>query len=1311
VKQRLVRLSLLLAVLLIVAGGAAVLLLRSDWFREKVRQRIVSELARATGGEVTVAQLTLEWQALWVEVRDVVIRGKEPASEAPLLRLRSARLGLQLLSVFKPGVDLNSLVIEEPVVNLIVYPDGTTNLPAPKVKGPAGNVAETILDLAVKQFSIERGVIQVAARRFPLEANGRDLAAHFIYEDSGPRYRGRLSVKPLSVGYASLPRQQVEVDLALGFEKNRLEVSSARLAVEGSRLEGSGGLVDFSAPKARAQFRAEVSLAQVSRLARLPWLRQGDLSLHGTARYDGAYSVAAQMEARGVDVRDARLQVSGIHLTSAVEITAGAVKCESLRLAALGGRFAGRAEIRDWRRLVVDGEAHEFSIPKVVEAAGGASATWSAHAAGPVHLETVLGTADLTAEVRLALAPSGGGIPLNGYLEARFDRRRGTLDLGQSWFATPASRLEASGRLGQQMRVRAESKDLDDLQPLLGGNSLPVRLDHGSAAFDGTVTGRLEAPRIAGQVTLERFIASGEPFDRLTAAIAATQSSLRVDRATLARGRAQAQLEGSVDLVDWKTTPSGAVRGVATVRDVGLADWLHDARGLLAATARVSGTVGDPRVEAEVAVVNATMYEEAIDRVQARLAYSGKVLALREAQITAGPARLKAQGTFRGDWAGGQIQFEAATNEMPVERLAAARRLRENLAGKLRIEARGAAQFKRAGDRPPEIMLTSIDGDAFARDLTLDGKPAGSVALTARTTGNRVDFRLRSDLLKAAVEGGGTWRLEPGYPAQGEIAFSKLSLAAARDWFAPPSDFHFDGTVEGKLALSGSALEPAKWKAALEVARLEWFPRLDQAGNSAGLFTLRNDGLITGTLEGSTLRVTRARLVGPSTQLAVEGTASLQSKGAVDLRVTGGLNLAILKDLTADFSAAGAVAVNAQVRGPLANPQVHGRIEFQEASFNVADVPAGLTSATGLILFTGDRATIQSLSAEVGGGKITATGFLGFAAGEISYRLQANAAQVRVRYPEGVSTSVNAALTLSGTTRRSLLTGNVTILRTGFNQRTDLSAILSKSVEPVRTPSTRSGPLGGLQFDIAVDTAPNLAFESALAQDIQAEASLRLRGTPFNPVLLGRISVTQGEITFFGTKYAINQGTIDFINPVKLEPILNLDLETKVRGVDVILTFAGPLNKLTVTHRADPPLEFAEVVALLAAGRTPTSDPSLVARQAQAQPQSFTQLGATALVGQAFATPLSNRLQRFFGVSRLKIDPTLVGVENRTQARVTLEQQVSKNLTFTYITDVTRSNPQIVRVEWALTKEFSVLATREETGLFGLDFLYKRSFK
>lgn len=102
--------------------------------------------------------------------------------------------------------------------------------------------------------------------------------------------------------------------------------------------------------------------------------------------------------------------------------------------------------------------------------------------------------------------------------------------------------------------------------------------------------------------------------------------------------------------------------------------------------------------------------------------------------------------------------------------------------------------------------------------------------------------------------------------------------------------------------------------------------------------------------------------------------------------------------------------------------------------------------------------------------------------------------------------------------------------------------------------------------------------------------------------------------------------------------------------------------------------------------------------------------GRLGIAGASYFDPVTGRLQRFFGVSKLRIDPTLPGVENNPQARLTLDQQVTSAITFTYITNVTTSNPQVVRVEWALSKQWSVVALREENGVFGIDFYLKKRF-
>jgi translocation and assembly module TamB len=165
-----------------------------------------------------------------------------------------------------------------------------------------------------------------------------------------------------------------------------------------------------------------------------------------------------------------------------------------------------------------------------------------------------------------------------------------------------------------------------------------------------------------------------------------------------------------------------------------------------------------------------------------------------------------------------------------------------------------------------------------------------------------------------------------------------------------------------------------------------------------------------------------------------------------------------------------------------------------------------------------------------------------------------------------------------------------------------------------------------------------------------------------------------------------------------------------VRGVLVNINFSGSLSRLNASYRSDPPLQSTEIVALLAIGRAPGSNTSLASSQTVSN-QAFLGGGGNSLLGQALAAPISSRLQRFFGISRLKIDPQLTGLTAVPQARLTIEQQISRAVTLTYVTNLSQANQQIIRLQWDVNRNWSVVAVREENGVFGVDFFFKKRFR
>jgi translocation and assembly module TamB len=1348
---------------LAVAFVAGVLVLRSGWFGQKIREAVIAAIDEATGGRAEAAEFHFDWRTLRIEVDGFVLHGREPEGKPPLLQAASVTAGLKIVSLVRREADLQYLEVKAPRIYLIVNPDGTTNVPEPPVQHHGRSPLEALVNLAIGRFRIESGMFEVESRgRTPFDASGRNLSAQFHYEPAGRKYLGDIAIQPLELAWN---RRHVPIDvaMALALEPNRIAIKSARWATGPSQVSFSGTIDDLLSPRGKIRYQANASVPGLEPILPLPGVKRGAVNAAGEAFYAGPqdYYVTGEWQAADVDFRQDVLEVRNLRAGGKFRLDPKGADLTTIRLSAepayngrpqpvqgrvasvvlrghdvdlrgiavdlLGGGFEGEASLAAGSRFRVSGEIRSLEAKRAVEVYNPREPLpWNSLISGSIAAEGSLPRAsDLRVSAKLILSPAPSGTAVWGEVAATYDRRADTLDLGTSILNLPSSRLVVSGCIGRQLSAHLDTRDLNDLLPLLGRSAvgIPLKLEKGSLVFDGAVTGKLENPQVAGRVNLSRFSWSGECLDSFEGMVNLSPGSVRLQNAALVRGSVHAQFEATLGLRNWQAENGSSIVAHGAVRSAPIAELLARlgradlaASGTLNATAQVSGTIGAPQASGEIEIAKGAFASEAFDRLAARISYDAHKLEASSGQITAGPKRATFDLSFDhapGSLDTGKVRFHVETNTMPLDRIESIEKARPGLKGAMQISANGAADLAHG-----ELRIATIDGDVVARDVQLAGKPLGDAHLTAKSEGPLLRVNVDSTIANSMVKGQGEFHLEGDYPGTASLRFSRLDLADLRNWLAPAGQqtaAPFQGFAEGEVRLDGPARNPYQMRALLRIESLE-LGRVRAAGllpNRAGItpqFVLRNVGPIVASAANSVVTIESARLTAPSTDLTVSGRILLNQKSPLDLRANGKVDLSLLGTLSSNLTCSGTAALEANVRGALESPQLTGRVEVEDAAASIANFPNGVSKARGVVVFAGDRATIQSLTGETGGGQIRLTGFAGYAAGQPVFRLNAETKGVRLRYPEGISTVSNADLAFTGTAERSTLEGTISVLRGSLNVESDFGSLLAKSAEPVRTPAANAGFLGGMNLDVQIQTAPDAQIESSLTQGVQADAGLRLRGTATNPALQGRVNITQGQVLFFGTKYTISEGSVSFFNPLKIEPVLDIDLDTRVRGIDVTITVAGPLDKLTVTPRSDPPLQFSEIVSLLTTGSSPTTDTGLRIQQS-AITQPAQQSTATALLGQVIASPVSGRLQRFFGLSGIRIDPTLPGIEYGAQARLTLQQQVTPDVTFTYITNVAQANPQVVSVEWAVNKQWSVVAQREENGLLGLDFFYKKRFK
>jgi translocation and assembly module TamB len=678
-------------------------------------------------------------------------------------------------------------------------------------------------------------------------------------------------------------------------------------------------------------------------------------------------------------------------------------------------------------------------------------------------------------------------------------------------------------------------------------------------------------------------------------------------------------------------------------------------------------------------------------------------------RLNAGASSLELTASFEhpaGNFEEGRAQFRVRSNQIQLSNLHTVQQAKAGLAGVVEIAADGAATLRK--NAPP--LFSTLNANIGARALALNKKPLGDLTATAETRGQGVVFALDSNFANSTIKGHGSMELGGNYAVDAQLNFANVTYSGLNAWLESTVRT-FDGSLDGQVSVNGPLARTQELRGALQVTKLEAHSVAGGAAKKPRVnLELHNQGAIVAALDRGVVTVRSANITGPSTSLTLTGTASIVEPRALNLHVDGNVKLEVLEAINPDIFSSGAVLLNAAVTGNAAKPVINGRLQLQGASFNMVDLPNGISNANGLVSFNGTEAVIQNLTGETGGGKVTLSGFAGYGGPEMQFRVQANVDGVHVAYPPTVTTQASARLSLAGTTSRSLLSGSVTIQDVALHSNSDMGSLLNSAAAPPSAASVSTGILAGMRFDVKVRTSPDIQFRTTLTENLQADGNLTLRGNPDHPGMIGRVTVTQGNVVFAGTKYTIDQGTVTFYNPQKIEPILNVDLETTVQGVDVALSVSGPIDRMKLSYRSDPPLQFTEIVSLLGSGKAPTSDPVLAARTPAAPTQSFGQSGASTILGAAVANPVSGRLQRLFGVSKLKIDPQITGASITPQATLTLQQQISSDITFTYIQDVTQSNSQIIRVEWAVNPNWSAIAARDRNGQFDVDVFYKKRF-
>ncbi len=1295
-----------------------------------IRKLAIRRIHAITGGQAEIRSLSIQWLSLQASVKGLVIHGKEPEGTEPLFAAEEVRADLHIDSFWGRKISFSNIVVREPHVHFRVEKDGTTNVPAiPRTSTKPAR--ENLFNLRVRRLELADGWILYNDVKTPFALEGSDLN---LTLDAGgsvdhPLYAGNLDWKNITVTNKRFLPLPISTSTKFTVWRDGLTIEQGQFAIGTSRLDLEAEMSDFRAPQWKYRYRSWLNLADFRKTLRAPLTPTGKIDvrgegtfskgeLKGTGNFSGSEIVLSYDIFHAGGLRSAgsyRLDKNGVDIPDfAAFAFGGSVKGRvTMKLPGLEFRAQTRVEGIRVAQLLPAIDHPGFPIDRLHWDALLSADTVETWKGAFEHFE-VSGQSAWAAPADLA----PNHIPVTAVWKFAYRQDPQVLTLESAEFETPSNRIRAKGTLGRRdsiLELHLESGELEAFNDLIQSieevapgtpEEISPRI-RGAANWDGRMTGPLGGPTFSGHVRGERISYGKLHLDSVDGDVTYSPSELSVSRAHLRYGAMQANFEGSLDLDHWgfrpenEWTAEASLEKVPVESAVALVGESYPVEGLLTGQFHGRGTRAVPAITGLFDLAEGKVYGLEFNRLRGQLNVQPG-----EARISDAELRVFAPGREAGRGAGiitGSVGYQFASKNISADLVGAALPLGnfEKIQSQ-RFPISGQLTFRLKASGP--YLAPAGEGTMRVVDFRVGEEVIGSFDGDLRSDGQVAKLELHSAMTDGGLSGGYSLGLADPYPLSGKVNLRNITL----DPFLLTA-FHLQhvtghGTADGEIAVEGNLKHPESLVVDARFTRL----LLNYAN-----VQLENSGPVHFRSSKDEISIEPATLKGADTNFQIAGSVRFTGRRNVNLTLNGALDFRLLSGFVPDLDARGPAEINAAFEGTLDRPRVTGKVHLENVQARAIDFPTGISGVKGDLIFDASRLFFENVTAVVGGGTLNLSGSVYYADRPVRFDISTRTDGVRIRYPEGMSWQVAGNLRLTGSPDGGIVSGRVQMQRVTMSGGLETAGNLIGGSQSGGA-STSSKFLRNLQFDVEAISTPDARMEWPSAE-LEAEANLRVRGTWEHPILLGHIHVLSGELYFHGSRYRVARGDLNFANPFQLNPDINVEATTTIQQYEITLNFSGPANKLALSYRSDPPLPSNDIITLLALGQTSTE--AEVRSGGTGAGSQGVGTGASAILSEAISSQLGGRLERLFGITRFRVDPGLAGVgstgsEQNATARVTVEQQIARNLTITYVSNVgSTQQQQVIQVEYNVNRQVSIVALRDQNGTFGIDVKIKKRFQ
>lgn len=1295
------RTGLFVGLLIAAVAVTGSLVLRSQWFHRVMLVQIVQRAEVATGARVNIRRWDFRLRPLTLELYGIVLHGSDPGSARPLLQIEKLAVGVKLGALLDRKLELSELLIEHPTANLIVSRGGESNLPTPPPE-TKGNT--TVWTLAVERTLLTNGEIFYNDKKSQLDANLYNLHSEIRFDPALTQYRGSISYQNGTLKYANYSVLPHTMEARFSATPAGATLESLLLRIGSSEVKAQGHLVNYATPDIHASYRILLHTQDFSSLSK-GTAPSGDLQIDGKMQYEGisgqpplrTFSADGTISSRSLQATSTEARVAVENLAAHYRVDKGRFDLHELTGDLIGGRLQGEVTVKNIEKVsggTFQGRLQHASIESARLAMRRADlrrmpvtgtvdtsirGTWG----DSLKSIRIFGDARVTGAVWKNSSKRELATPVDVIAHLLYEGADESITLRQTSVQVPSASAILNGQIGNHsnLQVHAVSGDLHRLAELAvslssanSKSTLPLDVS-GKAKLDAIVQGSLSRPSISGQMTAQDLEVQGSRWKTAQVTMSASPSELKISQATLVSAhQGDLHLTGEIGLHDWSYVPANPIRANLTARDISLSELEHlgntnyPVAGNLSATISLNGSQLHPSGHGSVEIAKASAYDQPIQNFSLQFETANdSIHSQLMLKVPAGTASGTVDFTPRDK--AYNVNLEAP--DIVIQKLQAVTAKSLPIEGTLIASARGSGTLEH-----PQLDVT-----VQIPTLQLHGTTLSAINAAIAINGRDAHLSLNSNVAKALNSnlGGAYFRADANvdmvgdYNTTASIETSQIRLAPFLALYAPSLPEGFAGKAELHGSLAGPLKDPSKIVAHLTIPTL--------TGSYQSL-QFSNVGPIHADYSDSVLVIKPTEIRGTETSLRLEGRVPIAGHESMNVNAQGNLDLQLLSMFDSDVQSRGTADFNVQATGNPSQPEVRGQIQIQNAAFSTSMAPVGLSNVNGKLDLINNKIQITSFTGDVGGGQASVGGSIALRP-TLQFNLALQEKNMRLLYPAGVRSTLDAELTFSGDLKAATLRGRTLIQSLNFTPDFNLSTFANQFNAP-SVPPLSQGLADNIELAVSVQSSQNLTARSSQL-NLSGMANLRVGGTVGNPVVTGRVDLSSGELFFMNNRYELQRGIVSFNDPNQTRPVLNIQATTIVEQYNLTLNLVGPLDRLTTSYVSNPALPTADIISLIYRGQT-------VEEAASAG------TSTDSLLASGVASQFSSGLRNLTGISSLQIDPLLGGNGTNPSARIAVQQRVTKDFLFTFSTDVTQPESDIILGQYQFTPRWSVSVESDQLG-------------